>query len=239
MKLIIVTSSNTKHVLPIQTEQMFKYGWLETFRVNYVEHKQGLKLWCRTIADFLEDFTSENIVLGLDDFIPIDYPDPEQLANAKLLLDFGAFQRVELNWGGAKHREKVARTMDGIDYFEFTKNHPYTVSTQFSMWHRPSLIRILREVDGDPWDFEKKGRANACALASPALRYIEESMLSNRKPGRFNVLGLSLNDQENLVRRGYLEKSKMIYGWKGQSVDIPIEKIQQLAGEKYRRYYQS
>lgn len=188
---------------------------------EYIDMKNyPVKQWCKVVADNLPE--DEYIHFGLDDYLPIDH-------FKEIAIDTEPFSRLAYGWGCSKSKNCI----DHGDYIEYSDKTNYSVSCQFSIWNTQALKAVLLNINGSPWDFEVKGKCKALALKKPAFRWIEESALSKRQPGKVNVLGLRPADVDELVSLGYLNRNNLIYGWGGET-----KFTMELAGPKYREFYE-
>lgn len=221
----IVTCNTTRHIIPAQLWLFKRYA--PDHEVKYLDMKDyPIKDWCKNVANCLEQVKDKYIYFGLDDYLPIDYLMEEQIPISSGIMEH--CDRLGIGYGCRLHQP--VEPYEGI--LKYTPETPYQASCQFSVWNRESLIRVLKEVDGSPWDFEIKGRCRTFALKEPAFRWIEESALSKRQPEKVNVLGLRPDDVNELVNLGFLDPDKIIYGWNGHTTFKP-----EYAGEKYGEFY--
>ena len=232
----IVTCDHTRYIVPAQMHLIEKY--LPGITVRYIDLKEEKgPTWTLSVSSRLPD--DEYIVFGLDDYLPIHPIDQDRMDKAIQIVKDNNLDRFELGWGASKksswiHTEQQ-KFIDQGDWLLYGIKTPYQVSCQFSIWKTSSLKKVLSRIMS-PWHFETKGRISAAGCFSSencVLRWIEESALSGRRPGKINVLGLRHKDVDELVEAKLLERKDLIYGWKNSDVFTP-----DLPGRKYGLFYE-
>jgi len=209
MKWQIVTCDNSRHIVPAQKHLFAKYA--PSAELVYIDiGNEPIETWTTNVLAKLD---TENgfTIFGLDDFLPCDFlprgfsPNPPE-----------RFDRIELC------------SKRGI----YTKEEPYRVSCQFSMWRTEALVELLK-TPRSPWQFEIDGTLSGevHGVENP-FRYINESAISKRRPGLINLCGLRMEDITELIVLGLVDESKVIYGWKGTA-----ERTREAYGTKYREFY--
>lgn len=223
MKWLNVTCDNSHHIVEAQKHLFKKYVGIEPI---YLDVKDTpIDKWGVTVASMLPN--DEFVVFGLDDFMPIDYLDEVAFAFAKLYMEVYKLDRFELSYG-ASH--KIGFELEN-GWLRYGTKTPYKVSCQFSVWRTEVLKRELKRTT-TPWKFETHGICDAGCFTFPVLRYIEESTISGRQQGKINLCGLRLEDENELIELGLIDKNKVIYGWKGTS-----ERTESSYGTKYKAFY--
>lgn len=205
----IITCDNSRHIVEAQKYLFKKY--VPTAEVRYVDLRdEPISTWSTNVLSKL-DTSQEYTILGLDDFLPIDYFKEPKLPEV--------FDRFEL--------------LDSIGKKgKYSKDDPYRVSCQFSIWRTEALVNALKEPK-DPWKFEVKGTLDGDVYANEEpWMYIKESAISNRQKGKVNLAGLRKEDIDELVKRGLVEEDKIVYGWKGNH-----ERTKESYGGRYQQYY--
>lgn len=201
MRWLIVTSNKSKFICKAQTWLLQKYARVTPEYIDMED--KPIENWCRNVYDGLNGIKDKHIIFGLDDYLPTG-----ELKKLPVNLN----ENIErLGFGYGDSRTKLIKRMFDT-FFEYDNDANYRVTCQFSIWRTEALLRVLNEVNGSPWDFEKKGECKAFALKVPAFKYIEESALSKRWEG-VNVRGMSKEDVEQLIELKFLEREKLInYG---------------------------
>lgn len=223
MKWLNVTCDNSRHIVEAQKHLFKKYVGIEP---EYLDVKNTpIENWGVTVASMLPN--DEYVVFGLDDFLPIDYINKSLFSEVHRILLENNLDRFELGWGASKKKGFQLE----LEFLRYGIQTPYKVSCQFSMWKTETLKRELQRTT-TPWKFETHGLCNAGCFSLPVLRYIEESAISGRRKGMINLCGLRLEDEQELINLGLIDKSKVIYAWKGTN-----ERKQEYYGTKYKEYY--
>lgn len=219
MKWHIVTCDKTRHIIPAQQYLFSKY--VPEADIEYIDvANKDTEGWTHHVLEGLKT-TDEHIVFGLDDFLPIDHYTLVDIPHYR-------FDRIELGWGGSR---KGAPLADGFNLYR--QDELYRVSCQFSIWRTEALIELL-QTKRSPWKFETKGElnGNVLSVSDNPFRYIEESALSNRQPGKVNLCGLRVNDIFELFRMGHVKEDDIVYGWAGNEY-----RTRESYGKKYAEYY--
>ncbi len=223
MKFYNVTCNNSSHIIPVQKWLFNKYLSCEP---NYLDVKDTpVNNWGATVADMLPN--DEYIIFGLDDFLPIDTIDYNKLDEALRIVKKHNLDRFELGWGASRKRGFIPQA----GWLKYGIQTPYKVSTQFSIWKTSTLKRELKRTT-TPWKFETHGFADAGCFNDAVFRWIEESAVSGRRKGKINLCGLSLEDEKELINLDILDKSKVIYAWKGNE-----NRTIEVYGTKYKKYH--
>ncbi len=247
MKYYIITSAATRHILPVTRHLLGKYG--PDF--EYVTIDLGINninRWTQDIYDQLKKETDEYIIFSLDDYLPIGPWDYEVF---NILMSFiqslPHVSRYELGYGAQNNNSGPRHWLrsypkENISILKYKTESTYRVSCQVSLWHTETLLNVLSEKQRTPWEFEVHANIPDCILYTLdryAFRWIEESAISKRHPGKLNILGIPPTDVEEMIRMGLLDPAHLQYGMsKGTNPayqphhDIPID-----PGVKYREFY--
>lgn len=234
MRWIIVTCEATRHIVPAQRWLFEKYA--PGAQLHYIDvGNEPVETWGANVLKRLPE--DELIVFGLDDYLPIDHLDNQRLGDAAYIMYNRNIDRFELGWGavhGFNAGKHLQQSFDGINYLRYPHIALYSVSCQFSIWRSPALRQIL-SMASTPWNFEKKHIAIAACFEKPVFRWIEESALSGRHPGKINVLGLRAADLEELISLGMIDRFRIQYGMpKGPVPPFDPKAV----GPKYRQFYE-
>lgn len=192
MRWIVVTSEETRHIVPAQQHLFKKYA--PQVELQYVDlGREDVTMWCTNVLSRLT-FEDEYIVFGLDDFLPMGPFSQEKFEDALYLMNEVKFDKFELGWGPGKNKGWFEFQHDDFKYLLCGPNTSYSCSVQFSLWRLKSLKELLN-AHGSPWHLEVKGECKAGAFKEPVFRWLESSALSNKRwPGKTNVLGLKRDD---------------------------------------------
>ncbi len=228
-------SDQDKIIVPVQKWLFDKYA--PEITVEYINvEKEDINTWGLNVLKRLPN--NEFIVFGLADFLPINKLNIGEFNKAIRLISNTDIDRFELSWSAPRGRgliNKFYEDEDGIiQYLEYGLETNYSSSVQFSIWRTSSLRKVLSK-STTPWNFEKNHRVKAACFSEPPFRWIEESALSGRHPGKINVLGLRPDDIEELIEIGFIDRSKIQYGMpKGSVPEFDRNNV----GLKYQEFYQ-
>lgn len=226
MRWAIVTCNASRHIVAAQQHLFAKYA--PKAQLLYIDVKdEPIATWGNNVAKRLPD--DEYIIFGLDDFLPIDRLKSDKLNEARQITTLFRYDRFELGWGASRKPGFI----NNFSHLEYGPKTPYSVSCQFSIWQTTSLKTILNACS-TPWDFEVNNKCKAACFSYPVFRWIEESALSKRHPGRINVLGLRPADLDELISLRLIDGSKIQYGMPKGTV-LPFDPKN--AGEKYQPFY--
>lgn len=187
----IITCDNSRHILQAQKYLLDKYA--PNIKIHYIDlGSEPIETWTLNVLKRL-DTSEPYTILGLDDFLPIDYlPD--------ITLPDHDFNRIEMSHDSWKKGKEI------------TGN--YTVSCQFSIWKTSKLIELLSK-PMSPWQFEKNLKLDKVYTLPKPFRYIEESAISGRQKGKVNLCGLRQSDIDELIDLKLVNKEDIIYSWRG------------------------
>ena len=244
MKWLIITCDATNHIKPVQKWLFDKY--FGNIEIVYLDlGSEPVSTWADNVYRKIAEFKDDYVIFGLDDYLPIHFPTPYGFNDAVNVIKKFDLDRFELGLGASKKKGMeddmyfiMHDDVDGvkIPFKRYGKDTPYSVSCQFSIWNLQRLKDLLKEhPNWSPWDFEVKGKLDNVGCFSSdksVFRWIEESAISGRQKGKVNVLGLKPNDVDELVNIGLLDRSKLIYGWKGAT-----KYTDELGGNKYKEFY--
>ena len=235
LKWLILTCDATKKIVGAQKHLLKKY--VPEFQFDYLDlQSKPVSTWCKNVYDLLEPYDDEYIIFGLDDFLPIDTFDIDAFNRIMTLIKNTNIERYELGWGASRKQGFESKTTEYGTYLKYGKETPYSVSCQFSVWKLSALKKLLKaNPKWTPWNFEVKGRMTTAACNyKPIFRYIEESALSGRHPGKVNILGLRAKDVQELIELDLIKKEDTQFGMpKGEVQPFDINKV----GIKYQQFY--
>jgi len=183
MKWYIITSQVGEKILPIQKHLFRKY--IPEIRPNIIDlEDKPLKDWCKNVALAIEESNpTDAIALFLDDHLLLD----RVVRSVSLPSEL---ERLELGVRTTNHDTCI----DSNKWFlSYSNETPYKVSCQPSIWRTEALLRVLKKVDGDPWQFELEGVCTAGIVRDPIIKTMDESAISNRWKG-LNLRGMRAED---------------------------------------------
>jgi hypothetical protein len=243
MKFLIVTCNKTKHILPAFDRQFEKYVDSGIFERHIIDlGDEPVATWTQNVYKRIKDIEDEFVVLSLDDYLIIDWFD--ECVFRDVLCEMYADEtigRYELGFGGGR---KANIHTEGLPYYKYDQNMQYRVSCQISVWRTSYLLSFLLQ-NWSIWDFEVKGSKMSnhdgmevvATKENYALRWIEESALSARHPGRVNLLGMRISDVYDLVDNGIVDKNSVQFGMaKGGDYEVGMLDVLGI-GNKYKRFY--
>jgi len=240
MRVFLVTSKPTYHIMGASLHQWRKYTPFDILELDVGSTK--LENWSAKIYELLSKELLPNedkIIFGLDDYLIIDK------FNKVIFDQVNGFKydRYELGWGALNKKPNIPlKSYDGWYVSKYNKDAPYLSSCQISVWNVDVLLFILKRCNS-PWDFEIRGTEIFRKITGfkvlgtsgeYALRWQEESCLSfKRNKNKINVLGVKPKDVNELVRLGYLDRSKLNYGINNGPSKLSNNK----GGRKYSQFY--
>jgi hypothetical protein len=199
MKWIIASSRASEHIIPVQKYLFGKYAPNE--ELYYITNSdRPIEDWCKNILLNLLTVKEEQIVFGLDDYLPTG-PLKKDLSEIKL----DGSDRC--GFGEGDSRTKKGLVFD--PYIVYTEDAPYQVTCQFSIWKTESLIEVLREVNGSPWAFEIEGKCKAIAFRKPLFTWVEAGALSRKWEG-ININGMNEADIQELIKLGFVDEEDLV-----------------------------
>lgn len=182
--------------------------------------QETIEDWSKDIASVLERETSEFVIFLLDDMLQTGYFDTflfdillekcktnEKIVRCCLGKDLQQMSHIELG------------KFNGVTFVEKSVNAPYRHTTQPSLWRRDHLLTVLRS-STNPWDFEvnHNGLANWKRIIGTKGKFISNSLietaLSNNHPGKFNILGMPMEDVLLLLEKGFVKPEQLQFGMK-------------------------
>ncbi len=203
LKWIIITSQVGKKIRPVQEWLISKYA--PDADVHWVDlADKHIENWCKNVAiGILEAIPSEHVLMALDDHLIF--------SRVKLPMTMPkGLERLELGQRWGHHKT----CYDRGTWLEYREDTIYRVSTQPSIWDTKALLRVLEEIDSNPWKLEVSGICKAGIVKSPAMRFIAESAISKRKPGMINLNGIKPSDCDELIELGLVNKEEITYKWR-------------------------
>jgi len=204
----------------------------------------NLENWCNKIYQLLSQELHPNegkIIFGLDDYLVIDHFNEEIFNGVNELK----FDRYEMGWGALNKKPNTTlKVYDGWHISKYNNDAQYLSSCQISVWNVDTLLFILKRCKS-PWDFEIKGTEIFRKIkgfkvlgtsGKFALRWQEESCLSfKRNKKKINILGVRPKDVNEMVKLGFLDKSKLNYGINNGPIKLQPNK----GGRKYSKFYET
>lgn len=179
MKVILVGYPGSQFLVPAVKYLTDKY--LPGFDVQFINNTGTSDEWSKFIREYLMTLDDEFIVFALDDYLLREPMKMDLFDNALTrFTDDVACVKI--------HRSTL------------TEHADYPVTTQYTIWHRQSLIELLEKTT-NPWDFELHGSkilidSGKKSLSGPvALEYYTNSSLSSRWKG-VRMYGLKQEDAE-------------------------------------------
>lgn len=164
--IILVGYPGSQIIVPASKYLTAKY--LTDFKVTYLNYPGHIEGWAEYVAGFMRYLTDEKVILALDDYLvsgPID-EDIYKEANDAIS---GALICVKLCECSEQEQEE------------------YPCTTQYTIWHREFLIRVLTQVS-TPWGFEIDGSkflksVGVQSVVKPCIPYFTNSSLSRKWEG--------------------------------------------------------
>ncbi len=235
INIYIITCDKTKHVLKAAIPLMEKYWNVEKHVKILGFNGGGIELpncyefvsmkpvqssindWARDIYSIIINDPNEHVIFLLDDMLVLDYM-KEDIFN--LLLDKCRYDKNIVRCSLCCDLQFlpcfVSENLYDYSIVDLKQNSEYRISTQPSIWRKDYLCDILSK-SKDPWHFETAHPANdgkriIGTRGKYACTCMGETALSNRYPGKFNVLGLKLDDVKWLVEIGAIDEKTLQFG---------------------------
>ena len=186
--------------------------------ISMAPKQLSIETWATDIANVMEKENNEYVIFMLDDFIPTDYVNTKVLDKVYSLIETDkTVVRCALGidlFVNLPH--DVIEECDGFDIIEQKQESSYRITTQPSIWKKDYLLSYLRK-SSNPWSFETSNMANdgnriIGTKGQYSFRWIEETALSGRHPGKINVLGMKPSDIKWCVDNKLFEEEKLQYG---------------------------
>lgn len=252
LNIVIPICDENLHILPLLYKMYNKYWnhlWFKFHIIGFKEpefkfdsvkwqfhsmgsyRKGGVQSWSKYIAKFLKTTDFEYCIFALEDFIPTDYININQICEVleKIIFRGETVDRFELGfdiYSAVEH--EVIENHVYYNILKAKQNTMYRISTQTSLWNREFLIKYLDHY-WTPWEFEIEGsimstfdtKANIIGCGdiefkSFPARWIHKGMISRQQPGKYNILGLKLSDIKELCDENYFKQEDLIMGmWPG------------------------
>ena len=185
-KVILIGHPGSQFLVPASKYLTGKY--LPGFNVQYLNHRGPTEEWSKFLCEQLRFCGGTVVILSLDDYL-LSAP-----------IDMEAYEQAM-----SRFMEDGVRC---VKLFECTDDEhlEYPVTTQYTVWDRRFLMKILQQTT-DPWDFEMKGsrifgsdrESVSVKPAIPALKYNTSSALSSRWKG-VRLDGLSEEDRAEVQK---------------------------------------
>lgn len=165
MKVILIGHPGSQKIRKVSEYLTQKY--LPGFDVIYLNHEGDIKKWSKFLIDHLKELPDEFVILALDDYLLSGPIDMTEYLKVSSLDDTAVCAKL-----------CVCTPQENVEY---------PVTTQYCIWRRDYLIKLLGQVQ-TPWEFEIKGSqifkvTGQKALYAPALKYFTNSSLSERWEG--------------------------------------------------------
>jgi hypothetical protein len=232
MKIILAGHEGSKQILSASSYLLNKY--IEGFEIQFLNYGQfneklfcgeyisldeeqfgGSKAWALYTREYLKTLDDEFIIFGLDDYLLSKELNNNIYASLLRLIignDYIVCARL-CNSDFYKPNEYLTISNDLF----ILKDAQYSVTTQYCIWRRETLIDILDQVD-TPWAFEIDGsqilnRTDKKVIGSfkTALEYPDASALSTKWENKIRVAGNNEADINHLIGAGLLNKEKIRY----------------------------
>lgn len=189
-------------------ELVYRFISMKDKQVN-IDH------WAGNIYYTLRNEPGEFVIFMLDDYLPIDY------VNLKILnyyLDAMKGDQDIVRCGlGSDMSFWPHKVIDDFEDYQIIEKTggSYYITCQPSIWRKDYLLSILAR-STNPWQFEvgngNDGKRMLSSKGKYAFRYIAESALSSRHPGKVNILGLKLKDVKWLIDKGVFNPDDLQFG---------------------------
>lgn len=169
MKLVLIGYPGSQKIRKASEYLVQKY--LPDFEVSWLNYDGEIAGWSKFVSDYLKTLGDDEIVFALDDY----------LISAPIGIDI----------------YETSFLVTKLCFCTQQENKEYPVTTQYSIWDRRYLIKLLSQTT-TPWDFEITGskifkQEGHKMNHLPILKYNVHSALSKRWEG-INLEGLNKED---------------------------------------------
>lgn len=193
-KIILVGYPGSQCIVPASKYLTEKY--LPGFDITYLNYKGPIDGWAAYVRGYLEYLTDKHVIFALDDYLVSGPMDEQKFSFAQDLICEPFCVCVKLC------------------HCTPEENEEYPITTQYSLWDREYLIRMLG-VMKTPWEFEIKGseihistegKSNSWYASYVAcLPYFTNSSLSAKWEG-VRLDGLKDEDFNYIKQHGLLTR---------------------------------
>ena len=216
MQWIIITCNNSKKIVEAQKYLFHRYLDVDNHDFFYIDlADEPVGNWTHNIYKKMKLLgLSDYFVFGLDDYLPVKEINSSMILEAGNFLESVKGNRFELSWGASKKPGNFIEINEQI--LKYGPEVNYSVSCQFSIWKKEALFELL-QTPMNPWQFETKLHLNEVYCYKSeynCFRYIEESAISGRKPGKVNLSILSEGDRNELIKLGLVNPDDIVESWK-------------------------
>jgi len=226
----IITCDKTNHILNVTIPFLDKYWNIpkevkilgfgnpnielpDGYEFISMKPKQlSIEDWSNDISNVIEKENNEYIIFMLDDFIPTDYVNVNVLEKVYSLIEKDKnIVRCALGIDlYVNSPYDIIEECDGYDIIQQKQESSYRITTQPSIWKKDYLVSYLKK-STNPWSFETKNKANdgyriIGTKDNYSFKWIEESALSGRHPGKVNILGMKPNDIKWCIDNNLVEE---------------------------------
>lgn len=171
IKCILIGYPGSQRIVPASKYLTEKY--LPEFDTIYLNYQGPIEGWASYVLNFLRYLTDETVIFALDDYL-IASP-----------IHSGQFEKAKLDLCGDVVCVKLCMSTD-------QEHEEYPVTTQYCLWNREFLIRLLLCVQ-TPWQFEIGGSKifnggspltqGKKSIVRTCINYFTNSSLSGRWEG--------------------------------------------------------
>lgn len=212
--------------------------WFTFFSMGETQNEP----WTRHIQRYVESIPDEHVVFTLEDFFPVSEPnlDSFHALTAAVLND--NIGRADLTWDMYCNcsteiydtlEEKPYSLISCPRYGAMVEGKSlYRITTQPSIWKREYLLKFL-DNDWSPWEFEVKGSSLSANFKEKVIavcdatfshyptKWSPKGAVSRHQEGKFNCLGMTIENIKELVDLELIEEKNLIWGmWSGNPVDF-------------------
>jgi hypothetical protein len=187
--IILIGYPGSQRIVPASKYLTSKY--LPGFNITYLNYQGPIGGWASYIIGFLRYLTDEYVIFSLDDYL-IAGP-----------IDMEVYERATSELGGDVACVKLCESTE-------QEHAEYPVTTQYCIWNREYLIRLLANNAGSihcntPWEFEINGSRifDKQVLLRTCIPYFTNSSLSGRWEG-VRLDGLNDEDINHIKSHGLI-----------------------------------
>jgi hypothetical protein len=217
----------------------FKKPDFDLYSKNHIFHsiapsqEGGASKWSKYIYDFMKDIEDDLVIFLIDDYWLCKEPIIDMINIAQeIMQNNDSIGRFDLTFDSQVEKTIVSTSEHGK--YSIGSRHSmsmYRISTQPSIWKKDYLLDILKN-ERSPWEFELNGTDYAKIkypdkyetvafydedMINYPIRTVAKGAVSRFNPNKYNVLGMPFTTIKDLVSKGFLKESNLIWGqWNGK-----------------------
>jgi len=196
---------------------------------NSLGKSQDINKWSKYLYDYFINIEEKFILTLFEDMFPIDEVNVNGIDKILKYMekndDIGYCTLCNQPSFGRDKSEEIIINDDNLFLFKRPKNCNSKINLQVNLWNKNYFLKYLSH-HKTPWKFEielsKIAKNDNFHTLSTSHYYIKTpcvfpsqintALSQNHWLGKISVVGIRFNDIEELIRKGFLDKNKLIYG---------------------------